>query len=529
MNPVSPSLLLLFAIGLLLALVAGVVIGIVLTRSRIQAQVASVVAQADNAAQVELAQANERVRAGEQALAALRNELERARSEGQSWRNDLDASRDEAARLHERASRVATLEAEVRQVLAQVEARTGALHAANEELAQVRTRADAERESALEKLQLLTEAKTALSDQFKTLATEILEEKSKRFAEQNQQNLGTLLDPLRTQLNEFKGKVEEVYVQEGKDRSALSEQVRQLMELNRTLSNDATNLTNALKGSAKTQGNWGELILERVLEASGLRKGHEYHVQDSQLDEEGRRLQPDVVIHLPEDRRLVVDAKVSLVAYDRFTASATDDERAGFARAHLESVRNHIRGLAAKRYQDLYGIKSLDLVVMFVPIEPAFMLAVTNDDALFMDAWQRNVLLVSPSTLLFVVRTIAHLWRQEAQSRNAQDIAKRGAELYDKLSAFVADLQRVGAKLKDAQSAYDDAEKRLATGKGNVIRQAVMLKELGLKTAKSLPAPLVEASGDGDEGPPIAAEPMSLPMFDDAPADEPLPAGDAPG
>jgi DNA recombination protein RmuC len=257
-----------------------------------------------------------------------------------------------------------------------------------------------------------------------------------------------------------------------------------------------------------------------VLEASGLRKGYEYHVQDSQLDEEGRRLQPDVVIHLPEDRRLVVDAKVSLVAYDRFMAAESDDDRSASARGHLESVRQHIRGLSAKRYQDLYGLKSLDLVVMFVPIEPAFMLAVTHDDALFMDAWQRNVLLVSPSTLLFVVRTIAHLWRQEAQSRNAQDIAKRGAELYDKLSAFVADLQKVGAKLKDAQSAYDDAEKRLASGKGNVIRQAEMLKGLGLKTAKALPSALIDASGDADDAP-VAAEPMSLPRFEAMDPDAP--------
>ena len=263
MNPVSPSLFVLVAIGLLLALVAGIVIGIVLTRSRTQAQVAAALAQAGNAAQVELAQASERLRAGEQALAGLRAELERARSEGQAWRNDLDASRDEAARLHERASRVATLEAEraqlddqlrgaggevlrvsaseaqksqlvnslgarvetlegeLRQALAQVATRTEALQASAEDLAQLRTRADAERESALEKLQLLTEARTALSDQFKTLATEILEEKSKRFAEQNQQNLGTLLDPLRTQLSEFKGKVEEVYVKEGQERFAL--------------------------------------------------------------------------------------------------------------------------------------------------------------------------------------------------------------------------------------------------------------------------------------------------------------------
>ena len=527
MNPVSSSLLPVVALLLLLALMAGLGIGLMLARSRTRAAVDAALAQSGHASQLELAQARERLRASEQAAAATQLDVERARAEAQAVRNDLDTARAEALRaaaseaqklqlVASLGDRVGALERDLAAAGDQAGAWAKELQAAHAELAQVRTRADAERASAQEKLQLLTEARTALSDQFKTLATEILEEKAKRFAEQNQQSLGTLLDPLRTQLSEFKGKVEEVYVQEGKDRSALSEQVRQLMELNKTLSNDANNLTKALKGSAKTQGNWGELILERVLEASGLRKGHEYHVQDSQLDEEGRRLQPDVVIHLPEDRRLVVDAKVSLVAYDRFMAGQSDDERTASARAHLESVRQHIRGLSAKRYQDLYGLKSLDLVVMFVPIEPAFMLAVTHDDALFMDAWQRNVLLVSPSTLLFVVRTIAHLWRQEAQSRNAQDIAKRGAELYDKLAAFVGDLQKVGAKLKDAQTAYDEAEKKLSSGKGNAIRQAELLKQLGLKPSKSLPPALVDAAG-GVEGDSMelafAPEPASPPLF----------------
>jgi DNA recombination protein RmuC len=488
MNPASPSLLVFVALLFIVALIVGVTVGVMLARSRTQSQVDAALAQAGNIAQVELAQARERLRASEQAVTDARAELARTRAEGQGWRNELDTSRDESARLAERASRVATLDDE----LARTEDQ---LRKASEELAHVRTRADADRTSAQEKLQLLTDAKTALSDQFKTLATEILEEKSKRFAEQNQQNLGTLLDPLRTQLNEFKGKVEEVYIQEGKERFALSEQVKQLMELNKTLSNDANNLTKALKGSAKTQGNWGELILERVLEASGLEKGRVYHVQVSQRDAEGNLQQPDVVIDLPQERKLVVDAKVSLIAYDRFASAESDEDRALAVRQHLDSVRSHIKNLSGKNYQALYGVKSLDMVVMFVPIEPAFMLAVTNDEALFMEAWQRNVLLVSPSTLLFVVRTIAHLWRQEAQTRNAQDIAKRGAELYDKLSAFVSDLQKVGAKLKDAQSAYEDAEKRLSTGKGNVIRQAEMLKGLGVKTTKALPVSLVDGSG----------------------------------
>ena len=507
MNPVSPSLLAVVAIVLLLAFMAGLAIGLVLARSRARAAVDAALAQAGHAAQLELAQARERLRASEQAGTALQAEVERARAETQAVRHDLDASRAEVLRAaaseaqkHQLVAslddRVAALGRDLAAAGEQAGLRAKELQSAHSELAEVRTRAEADRENLRTQIALLGDAKTALSDQFRTLATEILEEKSKRFAEQNQQNLGTLLDPLRTQLNEFKGKVEEVYVKEGQERFALTEQVKQLMELNKTLSRDATNLTNALKGSAKTQGNWGELILERVLEASGLEKGRVYHVQVSQRDAEGNLQQPDVVIHLPEDRRLVVDAKVSLVAYDRYASADADEERVLAVRQHLDSVRAHIKGLSAKNYQDLYGVKSLDMVVMFVPIEPAFMLAVTHDEALFMEAWQRNVLLVSPSTLLFVVRTIAHLWRQEAQTRNAQDIAKRGAELYDKLAAFVADLQKVGAKLKDAQSAYDDAEKKLSTGNGNAIRQAEMLKKLGVKATKSLPAALVDAAQD---------------------------------
>ncbi len=379
------------------------------------------------------------------------------------------------------------------------ESADAAVNRLNGELTEMRTRLESERDGAAEKIILLLQAKEALTDQFKSLANDILEEKSKRFAEQNQVTLGQLLDPLKTQLTEFKGKVEEVYVQEGKDRSALSEQVRQLVGLNQALSQDAKNLTLALKGSAKTQGNWGELVLERVLEASGLRKSFEYHVQESQTREDGTRAQADVIINLPEERRLVVDAKVSLVAYEQHIIAETDEDRALAVRRHLDSVRTHIKGLSGKQYQTLYGLKSLDFVLMFVPIEPAFMMAVTHDNDLFMDAWDRNVLLVSPSTLLFVVRTVAHLWRQEAQSRNAQDIAKRGAELYDRLVGFVEDLQTVGTRLSQAQTAYDSAHKKLSTGKGNVIRQAEILRGLGVKPNKALPSPLVEGAADPEE------------------------------
>jgi DNA recombination protein RmuC len=285
-------------------------------------------------------------------------------------------------------------------------------------------------------------------------------------------------------------------VQEGKDRSALAEHVKQLMSLNNQLSKDAHNLTSALKGQAKAQGNWGELILERVLEASGLRKGHEYDVQESHTRADGTRAQPDVVVHLPEERHLIVDAKVSLTAYEEHANAESESQREAALKRHLESVRAHIKELSEKNYQQLYGLKSLDFVLMFIPVEPAFMLAISHDSELWQDAWKKNVLLVSPSTLLFVVRTVAHLWRQEQQNRNAQDIASRGAELYDKLVGFVGDLENLGDKLDQAKRSYDGALNKFAKGRGNVIRQAEMLKELGVKPAKQLPQKLVELSLD---------------------------------
>ena len=356
----------------------------------------------------------------------------------------------------------------------------------------------AEREKALENLALLNGARDELSNQFRLLANEILEDKSKRFAEQNQNNISQLLEPLKVKIAEFQGQVQEVYVQEGKDRSALAEQVKQLMQLNSQLSKDAHNLTSALKGQSKAQGNWGELILERVLEASGLRKGCEYDVQQSHTRADGSRAQPDVIVHLPEDKHLVIDAKVSLNAYEEYANAETDPQRDAAIRRHLESVRGHIRELSDKNYQLLYGIRSLDFVLMFIPIEPAFMLAISSEAELWQEAWKKNVLLVSPSTLLFVVRTVAHLWRQEQQSRNAQEIANRGAELYDKLAGFVEDLDALGTRLQQAQKAYDGAYSKFTGGRGNVIRQAEMLKELGVKPSRQLPQKALDAAAIED-------------------------------
>jgi DNA recombination protein RmuC len=282
---------------------------------------------------------------------------------------------------------------------------------------------------------LLIQAREQLSDQFRSLANDILEEKAKRFTEQNQTNIGLLLDPLKTKLQDFQTKVEEVYIHEGKERAALAEQVRHLLSLNKQLSED-------------------------------------------------------------DSKQLVIDSKMSLNAYNDYANAENDLLREAAIGRHVDSVRTHISQLSAKNHQSLYELKSLDFVVMFIPVEPAFILAITHDGGLWEDAWRKNVLLVSPSTLLFVVRTVAHLWRQEQQNRNVQDIAKRGAELYDKLTGFVEDLTELGKRLSQARQCYESASAKFSTGRGNVIRQAEMLRDLGVKPSKSLPQTLVEAAFD---------------------------------
>jgi DNA recombination protein RmuC len=342
----------------------------------------------------------------------------------------------------------------------------------------------------------LDDGRDLMADQFRVLANNILEEKSRRFTEQNQTNLGQLLDPLKTRLQEFQTKVDQVYVQESKDRSALAQQVASLLEMNQRLAAEARDLTLALKGSAKTQGDWGEVILERILEAAGLRRGHEYTVQETIAREDATRARPDVILHLPGDRKLVIDAKVSLLDYGTYCASTDDALRKHAATRHCASLREHIRDLAARNYHRLPGLETLDFVILFVPIEPAFLLALETDSTLWVDAWEKNILLVSPSTLLFVVRTVAHLWKQEEQVRNVQQIAERGAELYDKFAGFVEDLSKVGARIEQTHIAYEAAFDKLTRGRGNLVRQVEMLRALGVQPVKRLPRQLTQRAED---------------------------------
>jgi DNA recombination protein RmuC len=401
-----------------------------------------------------------------------------------------------ASRLQEETNRVATLTEqnarlpELQQLLGSA---TSEVQRLSQDAADLRTKLG------------VSEAKEDLPREFESLANRVLEDTSKRFTEQNQTNLGHLLGPLATKLQEFQRKVEEVYDKEGKDRTALATQVNHLMGLNQQLSQDAHNLTQALKGSGKTQGHWGELILERVLEASGLRQGQEYELRETYKREDGSRAQPDVVIHLPEDKHIVVDAKVSLTAYADYASADSDSDREAAIALHLDSVRRHVKELSEKNYHALYDLKSLDFVIMFIPVEPAFMLAISQDGNLCESAWKKNVLLVSPTTFLFVVRTVAYLWRQEQATRSVQEIAQRGAEFYDKLVGFVEDLAGVGNRLRQAGESYDNARNKLVQGRGNLIRQAEMLKDLGVKPSKALPEKLVDSA--------LTEQPLVLPTL----------------
>ncbi len=467
-------------------LVVGLLAGGLVAWLLLKSKLALAEANGRAAGEVERTSLAEKLEAASQAITDLKGRLAEAEGLAQNLQNKLNQASGECAQAVDRAKRLADVEQERDRL-------RDAQDGFKIKIAELNTALDNERTQTPEKLALLAAAREELSNQFKVLASEILDEKGKKFTELNQTNLGLLLDPLQEKIKSFQTKVEEVYVNEGKDRSALTEQVKQLLQLNNTLSQDAQNLTLALKGDRKAQGNWGEIILDDVLEKAGLQAGQHYERQGSVKSDDGQsHVIPDVVINLPSDRHLVVDSKLTLPDYRAFANAANNEERAAALKRHLSSIRAHIRGLSEKNYQTLYGLKSLDFVVMFIPLEPAFMLAVTNDDELFQEAWNKNVLLVSPSTLLFVVRTVAYLWRQEDLSRNAKEISLRGAELYDKLVGFSADLLNVGEKLKQAQTCYNDARTKLSEGKGNVIRQAEMLKKLGVQPSKRLPMTLVE-------------------------------------
>lgn len=343
-----------------------------------------------------------------------------------------------------------------------------------------------EQKQEMEKLQ------ERFKDEFENLANRILEEKSKKFTEQNKEKLDQLLKPLGEKMEAFKKKVEETYEKEMREQTSLKEQIKQMAELNKQMTKEANDLTKALKGESKTQGSWGEVILQRILEKSGLTKGREYEIEQHHTLDDGSRLRPDVVVHLPDEKRLVIDSKVSLTAYEQYTSSVDDDEQQRYLKQHVNSLRGHVKNLSGKNYQQLYGGNSPDFVLLFVPIESAFGVALQYDNSLYYEAFDKNIVIVSPSTLLATLATIDSVWKQEYQSKNAQEIAERGGALYDKFVLFVESMRDIGNRIRQTQDSYEEAMGRLSDGRGNVIRQVEMLRELGSKTTKNLPDDLTD-------------------------------------
>jgi DNA recombination protein RmuC len=375
-----------------------------------------------------------------------------------------------------------------------------------EQIVHLQTLLDNERLQAREKLDLLMQAREEMRLQFSTLANDVLEEKSRRFAESSRQGLGDILRPLQEKIGQFEKKVEETYSRESKERFSLEKEIRNLQVLNARIGEEALNLTRALKGENKTQGAWGEFILSSILEASGLAEGREYVTQQSlKIDNSdgheaarNRRSQPDVLVHLPEGRQVIIDAKVSLTAYERYCAAESPEQQGEHLRQHVLSVRNHVKQLGEKRYQNLPQINSLDFVLLFMPIEPAFSLALQKEPELFNSAFAQNIVLVGPSTLLATLRTIHNIWRYEHQSRNAQDIANRAGALYDKFVNFVGDMEDLGRKLDTSQRSYESAMNKLQHGKGNLISRTERLKQLGARASKQLEAKQVERALEDD-------------------------------
>ncbi|MEZ4841225.1 MAG: DNA recombination protein RmuC [Flavobacteriaceae bacterium] len=378
------------------------------------------------------------------------------------------------------------------------------LHLEKQEIVKVNIQQDAAIKTLNEKLSVQKEELDAIqvkfTKEFENLANKILEEKSTKFTEQNKENLKTILNPLQEKIKLFEDKVEKTHKESIDYHAALRQQIIGLKELNEQMSKEAVNLTRALKGDSKTQGNWGELVLERVLEKSGLEKDREYFLQQSHTTEEGKRIMPDVIIHLPGNRKMIIDSKVSLTNYEQYINSDDDTEKEHFLKDHINSLNRHVSQLSEKKYEDIYQIESPDFVLLFVPIEPAFALAINNDNQLYNKAFEKNIVIVTPSTLLATLRTIDTMWQNEKQQQNAFEIARQAGALYDKFEGFVTDLTKVGKKMDEAKAEYKGAMNKLVEGKGNLITSVERIKKLGAKAKKALPQNIIDrAQADNEE------------------------------
>ena len=359
-----------------------------------------------------------------------------------------------------------------------------------------KARLDALMQNHEEKLALMHSSEQRLQTQFENLANKIFDEKSATYQTQSKHNIEAVLAPFKSQLDGFKQQISEQHIREGQERASLKTEILSLKALNQRITEEASALTNALKGDNKKQGNWGEVILERILKESGLREGHEFETQVSAQSEQGRRLQPDVVVHLPNDKDVIIDSKVSLAAYEQYFNCDDDASRKQYLSAHVASIKGHIKGLGAKEYQSLKGLRTLDYVLLFIPIEPAFLLAIEEEPDLVSLALNHNIMLVSPTNLLVALRTINNIWQYEYQNQNAQLIAEQAGKLYDKFVGFVSDIEKIGKALDTAHGSYDAAMNKLSSGRGNLVRQVEKFREMGVQPNKRLDSSLSRLSDE---------------------------------
>lgn len=387
--------------------------------------------------------------------------------------------------------------------ISQVQAERESLRDAKEAIAVQLSKKETDFDNLLERMREqqreATDLREKFTKEFENLANKIMEEKSAKFTEQNRENLKTILSPLQEKIHLFEKKVEDTHKESIDYHAALRQQILGLREMNEQMSRETLNLTKALKGDTKMQGNWGELVLERVLEKSGLEKGREYYVQQSHVTDEGARILPDVVINLPDGKKMIVDSKVSLVAYERFVNEEDETLRALHLREHCNSIRRHVDQLSEKNYHDLYRIESPDFVLLFIPMEPAFACALNEDASLYNKAFERNIVIVTPTTLLATLRTIDSMWTNQKQQENAYEIARQAGALYDKFEGFVNDLTKVGNKMKDAQAEYQNAMGKLVDGRGNIIVSIEKLKKMGAKAKKALPEAILNRAKAQEE------------------------------
>ncbi|MCL4139557.1 UNVERIFIED_CONTAM: hypothetical protein GTU68_058037 [Idotea baltica] len=409
-------------------------------------------------------------------------------------------SEKEKATLEERASLLQQSKEIVDHNLIELQKEVKSNQQEKEQLLTQNTRLESELRNLQQKLDDNKDEVEKLQDkfskEFENLANKILEEKSTKFTEQNKENLKTILNPLQEKIKVFEDKVDKTHKESIDYHAALRQQILGLKELNQQMSKETLNLTKALKGDTKMQGNWGELVLERVLEKSGLEKDREYFVQQSFTNDEGKRVLPDVVIHLPDNKKMIVDSKVSLVAYEQFVNAEDDALKAQFLKEHVNSLKRHVEQLSEKKYEDLYKIESPDFVLLFVPIEPAFAVALNTDNHLYNKAFEKNIVIVTPSTLLATLRTIDTMWNNEKQQRNALEIARQAGALYDKFNGLLADLIGIGKRIDDSKKEYSNAMNKLFDGRGNLISSVEKLKKMGAKAKKALPENIIERASE---------------------------------